>query len=194
MQPRDAAEQYGTERQLQASPCHRAVDIACLALEPVIDSYQPPAIGIRIIGEVLGDATRIGDDTREQTERAQPTIGQLQPSRGQFARRVPVGNDDGDAGRARDWRADQAAIVLETQHDVGAQPAQMAKQRQQHSGQRPRRGRPLARAKDGVRLMVERFGATKEKDVMNLVAARLQPAVEQPRDLLGAGALGLRLN
>ena len=194
MQPRDAAEQYGADRQVQPRPRNRAADIACLALEPVIDLYQPPAIGVRVIGEVLGDAARIGDDTREQTERPEPAIGQLEPSRNEFARRVPIGNDDADAGRARDWRADQAAIVLETQHHVGAQPAQMAKQRQQHSAQRPQRGRPLARAKDRVRLMVESFGATKEKDMMNLVATRLQPALDQPSNLLGAGALGLRLD
>ena len=42
--------------------------------------------------------------------------------------------------------------------------------------------------------MVEGFGATKEKDMMNLVATGLQPALEQPGDLLGAGALGLRLD
>ncbi len=42
--------------------------------------------------------------------------------------------------------------------------------------------------------MVEGFGATKEEEMMSLVAARLQPAVEQPSDLLGAGALGLRLD
>jgi hypothetical protein len=42
--------------------------------------------------------------------------------------------------------------------------------------------------------MVEGFGATKEEEMLSLVAARLQPAVEQPSDLLGAGALGLRLD
>ena len=42
--------------------------------------------------------------------------------------------------------------------------------------------------------MVEGFGTTKEEEMMSLVAARLQPAVEQASDLLGAGALGLRLD
>jgi hypothetical protein len=42
--------------------------------------------------------------------------------------------------------------------------------------------------------MVESFGAAKEKDVINFVATSLQPAIEEARDLLGAGALGLRLD